>query len=164
MTKIDLSIEKAAAKNAIKRAKERNIVIPTFAQMKDPSKIPASVRADLRSIGLWDLHPRNLFRITWHNEPKASGGGFGGVNYLELPSSLTGCSGPHRRAGGQVVPDRRAQGRGCLWMPGAEAGDRAVRSHDTEGRLAIHGQLLPRRRRTIRRCWPANRSPSCRRA
>ena len=35
-------------------------------------------------------HPRNLFRITWHNEPKASGGGFGGVNYLELPSSLTG--------------------------------------------------------------------------
>jgi cysteine synthase len=39
---------------------------------------------------LWDVHPRNLFRITWHNEPKVSGGGFGGVNYLELPSSLTG--------------------------------------------------------------------------
>jgi cysteine synthase len=58
--------------------------------MKDPSKVPASVKEELRSIGLWDVHPRNLFRITWHNEAKPHGGGFGGVNYLELPSSLTG--------------------------------------------------------------------------
>jgi cysteine synthase len=58
--------------------------------MKDPTKIPASVKEELRSVGLWDLHPRNLFRITWHNDPKPSGGGFGGVNFLELPSSLTG--------------------------------------------------------------------------
>jgi cysteine synthase len=90
MTKIDLSKDLGRRKNAIRRAKERNIIIPTFAQMKDPTKIPASVRAELGSIGMWDLHPRNLFRITWHNEPRASGGGFGGVNYLELPSSLTG--------------------------------------------------------------------------
>ena len=90
MTKIDLSMDEGRRKNAIKRAKERNIIIPTFAQMKDPSTIPAQVRADLRSIGLWDLDPRNLFRITWQNEPTSSGGGFGPVNYLELPSSLTG--------------------------------------------------------------------------
>ena len=90
MTRIDLSIDKGRRKNAIRRAKERNIIIPTFSQMKDPAKIPAAVKEELRSIGLWDLHPRNLFRITWHNEPKASGGGFGGVNFLELPSSLTG--------------------------------------------------------------------------
>jgi cysteine synthase len=90
MTIIDLSIDERRRKNAIKRAKERNIIIPTFAQMKDPSTIPAQVRADLRSIGLWDLDPRNLFRITWQNEPKSSGGEFGPVNYMELPSSLTG--------------------------------------------------------------------------
>lgn len=90
MTKIDLSIVEGRRANAVKRARERNIVIPTFGQMKDPSSIPAAVRADLRSIGLWDLHPRNLFRITWHNEPVSSGGGFGEVNYLELPPSLTG--------------------------------------------------------------------------
>jgi cysteine synthase len=58
--------------------------------MKDPSTIPASVRDGLRDIGLWDIHPRNLFRINWHNEATASGGAFGGVNYLELPSLLTG--------------------------------------------------------------------------
>jgi cysteine synthase len=90
MTKIDLSIHEGRRKNAIQRAKERNIIIPTFAQMKDPSTIPTQVRADLRSIGLWDLDPRNLFRITWQNEPTSNGGEFGPVNYLELPSSLTG--------------------------------------------------------------------------
>ena len=90
MTMIDLTVDKARRKNAIKRAKERNILIPTYAQMKDPSKVPAKIKAELKNVGLWDVDPRNLFRITWHNEPKASGGGFGGVNYLELPSSLTG--------------------------------------------------------------------------
>jgi cysteine synthase len=58
--------------------------------MKDPSKAPARVKTELGKIGLWDVHPRNLFRITWHNEPKSSGGGFGDVNFLELPPSLTG--------------------------------------------------------------------------
>jgi len=90
MTKIDLSIDSGRRRNALKRARERNIIIPTFAQMKDPSTIPAQVRAELGSIGLWDLHPRNLFRITWHNDPKSTGGGFGRVNSMELPSSLTG--------------------------------------------------------------------------
>ncbi len=41
-------------------------------------------------MGLWDLDPLNLFRITWKNEPVASGGQYGGVNYIELPSELTG--------------------------------------------------------------------------
>jgi len=90
MTKIDLPIDRRGRSNAVRRAKERNIIIPTFSQMKDPSKIPSAVRTELQSIGLWDLHPRNLFRITWHNEPKVSGGAFGGVNHVELPSSLTG--------------------------------------------------------------------------
>jgi len=90
MTKIDLTIHKDRRARAIQRARERNIVIPTFAQMKDPAKIPAKGKEELKGIGLWDVHPRNLFRITWHNEPKARGGGFGGVNILELPPALAG--------------------------------------------------------------------------
>jgi len=106
MTTIDLTIHKDRRARAIQRAKERNIIIPTYAQMKDPSKIPGKVKDELKNIGLWDIHPRNLFRINWHNQPTASGGtpstlrqaqdaaslrtSFGGVNYLELPSSLTG--------------------------------------------------------------------------
>ncbi|MGD0750296.1 MAG: pyridoxal-phosphate dependent enzyme, partial [Anaerolineales bacterium] len=90
MTTIDLSVIKDRRKRAIQRAREKNIIIPTYAQMKDPSKVPAKVKQELAKIGLWDVAPRNLFRITWHNQPKDSGGGFGGVNTLELPSSLTG--------------------------------------------------------------------------
>jgi cysteine synthase len=41
-------------------------------------------------VGLWDVDPRNLFRISWKNEPVPRGGGFGGVNYLEFPPSFTG--------------------------------------------------------------------------
>jgi cysteine synthase A len=90
MYTIDLTVHPDRLDRAVKRARERNIIIPTFAQMKNPALIPAKYKEELASIGLWDVHPRNLFRITWHNEPKASGGGFGGVNYLELPSALTG--------------------------------------------------------------------------
>ncbi len=77
-----------ALESAVTRCRERDIIIPTFAQQKDPSKIPASIQDELRKIGLWDLHPRNLFRITWKNDPDT--GLFHGVNYLEIPSSLTG--------------------------------------------------------------------------
>ncbi|MDI6768964.1 MAG: pyridoxal-phosphate dependent enzyme [Anaerolineales bacterium] len=90
MTTIDLTLHKDRRARAIQRARQRKIVIPTFAQMKDPAKVPAKVKEELKSVGLWDVDPRNLFRITWKNEPKVKGGGFGGVNYLELPSSLTG--------------------------------------------------------------------------
>jgi cysteine synthase len=90
MAKIDLTIHPDRMERTVKQARERNIIIPTFAQQKDPSKIPARYMEELAHIGLWDVAPRNLFRITWKNEQKATGGAYGGVNYIELPSSLTG--------------------------------------------------------------------------
>jgi cysteine synthase len=87
---IDLSIDKKRRQRAIQRARERNIIIPTFAQMKDPGKISDEIKLKLVKVGLWDLDPINLFRISWKNEPVGKGGGFGQVNYMELPPSLTG--------------------------------------------------------------------------
>jgi len=87
---IDLTTVHDGLERAAKRARERGIQIPTFAQMKDPSRIPASTREQLAKVGLWDVNPLNLFRITWKNEPKPAGGAFGQVNTLEFPSSLTG--------------------------------------------------------------------------
>jgi cysteine synthase len=75
-------------KLAIKRCKERNILIPTFAQLRDPRLIPEEIQAKLTTIGLNDVHPLNLFRINWRNDVKT--GRVGGINYVELPSSLTG--------------------------------------------------------------------------
>ena len=77
-------------KNTIQRCRDNNMIIPTYAQMRNPELVPDSIRKQLKSIGLWDLNPLNLFRITWKNEPVKSGGGFGEVNHLILPKSLTG--------------------------------------------------------------------------
>ncbi|HEY69388.1 MAG TPA: pyridoxal-phosphate dependent enzyme [Anaerolineae bacterium] len=87
---IDLSVDKKKMKRAVERARERNIIIPTFAQMKDPGLIPSRIKQELADIGLWDITSRNLYRITWKNDPVAKGGGFGGVNYIEFPKQLTG--------------------------------------------------------------------------
>ncbi|HJX41515.1 MAG TPA: pyridoxal-phosphate dependent enzyme [Anaerolineales bacterium] len=87
---IDLQILDERLKRVVERARERGIVIPTFAQMVDPAGVPPAMRQRLQGIGLWDLDPLNLFRITWKNQPVAQGGGFGGVNYLEFPPQLTG--------------------------------------------------------------------------
>jgi cysteine synthase len=90
MYKIDLTVHPDRLERAVNLARERKMIIPTYAQMKDPALIPAKSKEALADVGLWDIDPRNLFRITWHNEPQVNGGGFGGVNYLELPSELTG--------------------------------------------------------------------------
>ncbi len=87
---IDLTIHQATLESAARRAQEKSIRIPTFKQMRDPSLVPASIKQQLGGVGLWDLDPLNLFRITWHNEPVAGGGGFGPVNFLEIPSEISG--------------------------------------------------------------------------
>ena len=88
MTSDNERVDEEVLEKVIQRARERNIIIPTYEQMRNPQKIPKSIKEELRSIGLWDLHPRNLFRITWKNDPKD--GGFDGVNYLEMPQEITG--------------------------------------------------------------------------
>jgi len=76
--------------NTIKRCREKHIIIPTYKQMRNPELIPEKIRAKLKNIGLWDLNSLNMFRITWKNEPVKFGGGFGKVNYIEIPKELTG--------------------------------------------------------------------------
>ncbi|MDY3868700.1 MAG: pyridoxal-phosphate dependent enzyme [Pyramidobacter sp.] len=88
---IDLTMHEENLKRSAMRARERKIRIPTFRQMKDPDAFtPRAVKEGLKTTGLWDVDPLNLFRITWKNEPKSSGGLYGGVNFIEFPSELTG--------------------------------------------------------------------------
>ena len=88
--KIDLQVDEKRQKRAVQRASENGFVIPTFAQMKNPQLIEDEIKNKLTNVGLWDIDPLNLFRITWKNEPVESGGGFGGVNHIELPEEITG--------------------------------------------------------------------------
>ena len=87
---IDLTKNPENLARNIKKARENNVIIPTYAQMKNPETIPAPIQEKLKNVGLWEVNPLNLFRITWKNEPKTSGGLFGKPNYIELPSELTG--------------------------------------------------------------------------
>ena len=82
--------KKKVLENTIKRCRERDIIIPTYEEMRNPEQVPQGIKGELANIGLWDLHSRNMFRITWKNEPVKSGGGFDGVNYMELPEEITG--------------------------------------------------------------------------
>ena len=125
---IDLTINKTGLEHNIQKAKENNIIIPTIAQMQNPDLIPEKIKAKLSHTGLWDVDPVNLFRISWHNEAKEQGGLFQAVpNYVEIPSKLSG------------VPCRIIAMSG-KWFP---TGCHKVLS---SRRVALHRQLLPRRR------------------
>jgi cysteine synthase len=87
---IDLTINEKVLARTVKLARDRNIIIPTFKQQRNPKLIPDSILRGLNDVGLWDITPINLFRINWHNEPVDHGGGYSGVNYVEFPRELTG--------------------------------------------------------------------------
>jgi cysteine synthase len=88
---IDLAINEEQLKRTVRRCREREIVIPTFAQLKNPDRMPERIKQKLSKTGLWDVAPQNLFRITWKNEPTIKGGIFRHIaNYMELPPELTG--------------------------------------------------------------------------
>ncbi len=81
-------VNEEVLEKAVKRAKERNIIIPTFKQQKNPGFIPETIKEKLKSINIRDVNPLNLFRITWKNNIKT--GLFGDVNYIEFPAGFTG--------------------------------------------------------------------------
>ena len=89
---IDLSINKVGLEHNIQKAKENNVIIPTIAQMQNPDLIPEKIKAKLSHTGLWDVDPVNLFRISWHNEAKESGGLFqASPTMWRSPASSPAC-------------------------------------------------------------------------
>ena len=118
---IDLTINKQGLEHNIKKAKENGIIIPTIAQMEHPETIPEKIQEKLKTVGLWDVNPLNLFRITWKNQPKESGGLYQAVpNYIELPPALTGVpagSWPWWASGSPLAATRWAP-PSAAWPPG----------------------------------------------
>ncbi len=72
----------------IDRCKEKHIILPTFEQMKKPESIPENIQKKLQEIDPQEVHPLNLFRINWRNDPQT--GRIGGINYLEIPPEVSG--------------------------------------------------------------------------
>lgn len=88
MSQIVTKLNPAVIKKTAARCRERNIIIPTFAQMRDPSLVPGTITKELSKVGLWDINPLNLFRITWKNDIHS--GLYGSTNYVEVPQAITG--------------------------------------------------------------------------
>ncbi len=88
MPKLITTIDSVVARKNALRCKARGIILPTIRQQMFPETIPEEIKTKLKPIGLWDVNPLNLFRITWKNDINT--GLFGKPNYLEIPSELTG--------------------------------------------------------------------------
>src|SRR6478736_626964 len=85
-----MQVDEKVLSRTIDRFRERKILLPTFAQMRDPNSVPEKIKKRLKNVGLWDVDPANLFRITWKNEPVERGGLYNHGNWIEFPSALTG--------------------------------------------------------------------------
>ncbi|RKX68310.1 MAG: pyridoxal-5-phosphate-dependent protein subunit beta [Spirochaetes bacterium] len=101
---IDLTRNEAQIEKNAKLCAQRDIILPTYAQMADPSLIPEKIKEELKGIGRDEVHSRNLFRVGWENEPVESGGGFSGVNYLEIPSEISGVKARIIGLAGKFLP------------------------------------------------------------
>ena len=88
----------------VERCREKGILLPTFREMINPSLVSDEIKSKLRNVGLWDVNPANLYRITWHNEPKEKGGLFAGVNFIEIPREITGTKARILALAGKFFP------------------------------------------------------------
>ncbi|MEI8287311.1 MAG: pyridoxal-5'-phosphate-dependent protein subunit beta, partial [Actinomycetes bacterium] len=78
----DRVVNEASLQNSAKRFAEQNIVLPTFAELADPSAIPAGITAGVDKNA---ADPRNLYRVHWYNN--LAGERVEVPNHVVLPSS-----------------------------------------------------------------------------
>ena len=82
-------IDPNARDRAVAHFRSAGIVLPTFAELADPSRIPAPITESLRAVGPDEADPRNLFRIHWYNDAtRVSRASV--PDHVVLPKELTG--------------------------------------------------------------------------
>jgi cysteine synthase A len=85
----DHLVDAATRDRAVAHLRSAGVVLPTFAELADPARIPASVTDALGQVGPDDADPRNLFRIHWFNDAtRAARTAMPG--HVVLPKELTG--------------------------------------------------------------------------
>jgi cysteine synthase A len=82
-------VDQSVYNNSVKRFRERNILLPTFAQLAEPSTIPAGIVERLRSVEPDAPDALNLFRVHWNNTADRRGRQ-DVPDFVELPESVTG--------------------------------------------------------------------------
>ncbi len=92
MTRLGLErelVDRSAYDRSVARFREQGILLPTFAQLADPGKIPDRLRSALASVGADEPHPMNLFRVHWYNGASRTEQ-VDVPEHVVLPEALTG--------------------------------------------------------------------------
>jgi cysteine synthase len=117
-------VDHDAYERTVRRFREARILLPTFAQLAEPSTIPSEIVSRLASIGPDEPDPLNLFRVHWHNGPDRAGR-VEVPEHVVLPRELTGVDARIVVAFGDRFPMIRAHkvlaAYGCL-APGVVTG------------------------------------------
>ncbi len=100
-------VDENAYKNAVARFSERNITLPTFAQLADPSTIPAEARESLAGVGPDAADTRNLWRVHWFNDGDRTGS-VAVPGHIVIPPELSGVEATIVLALGDRFPMIRA--------------------------------------------------------
>ncbi|HJO79163.1 MAG: pyridoxal-5'-phosphate-dependent protein subunit beta [Acidimicrobiales bacterium] len=95
-------VDDSGYQHSIDRFRSCEIVLPTFAQLADPSRIPDGIRNRLTSIDRDAADPLNLFRVHWYND--LHGGVVDVPEHVVLPRELTGVEAPIIVAFGNRFP------------------------------------------------------------
>jgi cysteine synthase len=106
MTKLGLErdvVDGGARERAVAHLKERKVLLPTFAQLADPSTIPADVTERLAEVDPDAADPLNLFRVHWYNAADRRSR-VDVPGHVVLPRSLTGVEAPIIVALGERFP------------------------------------------------------------
>ena len=85
----DSVVDSESRARSIARFREQGIVLPTFGELADPSRITTDrvAGADKNT-----AHPGNLFRVHWYND--LAGNKVSVPDHVVLPASLTGVESP----------------------------------------------------------------------
>jgi cysteine synthase len=95
-------VDQQRYQHSVERCRQQGIVLPTFAQLADPSTIPDDITASLAGIDRNAADPHNLFRVHWYND--LHGGRTDLPEHVVLPSELTGVDSPIIVAFGNRFP------------------------------------------------------------
>jgi len=82
-------VDRGAYDRSLERFREAGVVLPTFAELADPDRVPAARRERLTEVSPDAADPSNLFRVHWYNALDRSGR-VDLPEHLEIPSSLSG--------------------------------------------------------------------------
>ncbi len=109
-------VDAGARARIARRFRDARIRLPTFAELADPSRIPASLRRESEDADRDAPDKSNLFRVHWYNDP--DGRRVQVPDHLDLPPSLTGVNARILVALGDRFPMIRAHkvlaAYGCL--------------------------------------------------